>query len=94
MKDRKFWEGRAVRTQNIVRVLECLMESVETELSIRTKLLPPYRNKSKEVKLNSRLGYLRRKKKALLARIGFYQGRVLALEKRTRYQRILRSPVI
>lgn len=93
MKDRKFWEDLINVAQSKCGSLEPRIRGLNSDKKRRIRFRSSQENRSRVQKLESRIAYLIRLKAYWDARIDFYQGRIRALQ-RTRYQRILRTPVI
>lgn len=96
MKDRKFWEDLIHIAQDRWKSLESRIQKLHQHRvkESTAEYRRPYRDRALVQRLESRIAYLSRLKTELVGKITFYQGRIKVLEQRTRYQRILRSPVI
>jgi hypothetical protein len=94
MKNFGFWEllrSNLVQKQIIVRKDLGRWEGVLLTLSRRNK----YHGKRAQIQLvESRVARLKIQKSALDKRLRYYDERIYALQHRTRYDRILRTPVI
>ena len=95
MKDRKFWEGHKERALGSIQKFSNKIDALTRILGIlSTNRREIYRNRVEEHRMRSRLGYYLRKKRYWQGRVAYYDERVKALESRTRYARIIKSPVI
>lgn len=94
MKDRKFWEGHKKEACDWIQALEIIIQDLSKRVLARSKCRRPYRDFAKTRRMRSRLEHLRVERLYWIGRVGFYDERVRMLEKRTRYQRIQRTPVI
>jgi len=94
MKDRKFWEEHKREACDWIQALEITIQDLSKRVLLRTGFRRAYRDFEAERRMRSRLEHLRVERLYWIGRVGYYDERVQALEQRTRYQRILRSPVI
>lgn len=94
MKDRKFWEEHMCDACAWVQTLEIKIQNLSKRILRVGGFRGPYRDFVVERRMRSRLEHLRVERLYWIGRVSFYDERVRALEQRTRYQRILRSPVI
>lgn len=93
MKDRKFWEDLIHCAQDRRKDMELCIQIHQRRVK-KSKKTPRLYSRRDVQELESKLAYFSRKKAFWEKKISFYQSRIKVLEQRTRYQRILRTPVI
>lgn len=91
MKDRNFWEGRIDRANALIQGCNVCMARFKNTLKKASR--KKSRNRLDEHQIESSIAALKRRELFWMKRIEYYKGRIKALQ-RTRYQRILRTPVI
>jgi hypothetical protein len=94
MKSREFWiekQNLAIQLYNRgIRKAEVLSE----EITLGTRLQKTFYERQGLDQKRAKLAALLRGQAYLEARVKYYEERVVALENRSRFDRILRSPVI
>ena len=95
LKDRRFWEALITVAQGHWKDLESRIQKLDAHREKEAAgYRRPYQNRPLVQRLESKIAYLSRTKATWAKKIAFYQSRILFLEKRTRYVRMMRSPII
>jgi hypothetical protein len=94
MKSREFWVDKFNQASILSRELDRRADKLTQEIILKTSIRKGYQDRRKLDQLRSKLAHLVRGSLYQRGRMVYYEERVVALENRSRFDRILRSPVI